>query len=639
MPGDTAEAKRRVGLDPDEAVVSFFGFIYPSKGFREFIHAANDLRESGVSSVFLIVGGAVRGEAFFRTMLGRALRGAGLVRNYELEAKQLVDELDLGDRFRFVPFTSDTAEIYRASDVVVAPSTGPELGRPVIEAAASGVPVVASGSTTGGGVLVPDTTGVLLNATDSMRLADGVAALVTDPTRRSSMGQAARAYAEESFDPVRNAERVGAIYERLAHRSARIPVLYVHHRPQLGGAPASLAELIRHLDAHYQPFVLCPDGPAAELFERAGATVFRGPVSIFSHAWDSPYEGLRWLVLGREITALPSHVRNLERLLRGANFPIVHLNDSPLLPAAAVAHRHGAKVVWHLRSALAAEGRDRRATMIAGLIDRFGDAAIAIDEDVTARFPIKLPVTIVHNSVRIPAARPDAEAAQRELGLASDRVLIGFAGFIRRQKGWPELVLAAEKLVAEGLPVQFVIIGGGVRPPEYFRTAKGRTLAALNVVTDEESAIRKLVADRGLEQYFSFLPFSSETATTFAALYIVTFPNQGVGLGRPVLEAAAHGKPAVASGSKNGAGLLINEETGILLDDPTPTAIADALRRLVIDPVLRERMGVAAFERARNAFDPARNARAVEAVYDDLIGSGSGSADARTPQAERSEER
>jgi glycosyltransferase involved in cell wall biosynthesis len=619
-PGDAVDAKLRVGVDPREPVVSFFGFIYPSKGFREFILAAHDLRETGVSAIFLIVGGAVRGEAFFNTILGRALRGAGLVRNYELEAKQLVEELQLEDRIRFVPFTSDTAEIYRASDVVVAPSTGPELGRPVIEAAASGVPVVASGSATGGGVLVPGTTGELLSVSDSMRLADGVAALLTDPDRRIAMGKAARAYAEDHFDPAQNADRVASIYRRLTQRSARTPVLYVHHRPQLGGAPASLAELIRHLDSRYEPFVLCPDGPAAELFESVGATVFRGPVSIFSHAWDSPYEGLRWLVLGREVAALPSHVRTLEGLLRRRNFPIVHLNDSPLLPAAAVAHRHGAKVVWHLRSALAAEGKDSRATMIARLIDRFGDAAIAIDEDVAARFPIDLPVSIVHNSVRIPSERPDTQAAQVELGLASDRVLIGFAGFIRRQKGWPELVLAAQQLVQEGLPVQFVIIGGGVRPPQYFKTAKGRALAALNVVTDEESAIRELVAERGLESCFSFLPFTSETAQIYAALDIVTFPNQGVGLGRPVLEAAAHGKPVVASGSRNGAGLLVNEETGILLDDPTPDAIAGALRRLVVDPALRERMGSAAFDRAQTAFDPVRNARAVEAVYDELLG-------------------
>src|SRR5207237_4176057 len=138
------------------------GFIYPSKGFHEFIEVAGTLRDRGIGASYLVVGGAVRGQEFFRTVVGRSLQLVDLTRDYESEAKDLVHELGLDDVVRFIPFTQDTTNLYQASDVVVAPSQGPELGRPVIEAAASGVPVVASGSRTGGGVVVPGQTGVLL---------------------------------------------------------------------------------------------------------------------------------------------------------------------------------------------------------------------------------------------------------------------------------------------------------------------------------------------------------------------------------------------------------------------------------------------------------------------------------------------
>ncbi len=620
-PGDPPAAKAALGLAPDRPVVSYFGFIYPSKGFHEFIEAAARLRDEGVDASYLIVGGAVRGEEFFRTVVGRSLQLADLTRDYESEAKSLVRKLGLSDVVRFVPFTQDTANLYQASDVVVAPSRGPELGRPVIEAAASGVPVVASGSRTGGGVVVPGETGVLVDDVGVDSLADSVAELLRDPERRRRLGAAARAHAEANFDPTRNARRIEAIYRRLAPVRERIPILYVHHRPQLGGAPSSLAQLIANLDDRFEPHVFCPEGPAAELFAAAGATVHTGDVSIFAHAWDSPYEGLRWLVLGREVSALPRHLRQLERLMRAHHFPLVHLNDSPLLPAARVAHRHGAKVVWHLRSALAGEGRDRRSRAIALLMERWGDAAIAIDTDVAARFPIHLPVTIVHNSVSIPSAANGGDP-RRPLDLPEDRVAIGFAGFVRRQKGWPELVEAAEILVADGLPAHFVIMGGGVRPPDYFRTIRGRALQATNLLTDEESAIKDLVAAKGLEEHFSFLPFTAQTGEIYAALDIVTFPNQGVGLGRPVLEAAMYGKPVVASGSRDGAGVLIPGETGLLLDDASPQGIAAALRLLIQDPELRESLGDSAAEHARLHFDPRVNARAVEAVYDSLLGTG-----------------
>jgi glycosyltransferase involved in cell wall biosynthesis len=617
-PGDQEAAKEALGLPSERPVVSYFGFIYPSKGFREFIEAAAQLRDAGLDASYLIVGGAVRGQEFFQTVVGRSLQLADLTRDYESEAKALVDDLGMSEVVRFIPFTQDTANLYQASDVVVAPSQGPELGRPVIEAAASGVPVVASGSRTGGGVVVPGETGLLVDDYTADTLAAAVADLLRDEERRQALGRAARAHAERNFDPARNARRIESIYRRILPRRERIPILYVHHRPQLGGAPSSLAQLIANLDERFEPHVFCPEGPAAELFAAAGATVHTGDVSIFAHAWDSPYEGLRWLVLGREVAALPPHLRQLERLMREHRFPLVHLNDSPLIAAAWVAHRHGAKVVWHLRSALAGEGRDRRSRAIAALMERWGDAAIAIDRDVAARFPIRLPLTIVHNSVS-PAASPNGDN-RASLGLPEDRVAVGFAGFVRRQKGWPELVSAAELLVEQDAPAHFVIMGGGVRPPEYFRTMRGRALAAANLLTDEESAIKELVAEKGLDRHFSFLPFTAETGEIYSALDVVTFPNQGVGLGRPVLEAATYGKPVVASGSADGAGVLLPGKTGLLLDDASPPNIAAALRLLIEAPELRARLGEAAAEHARARFDPARNARAVESVYDSLLG-------------------
>jgi glycosyltransferase involved in cell wall biosynthesis len=468
-------------------------------------------------------------------------------------------------------------------------------------------------------VLLPDETGVLLRSASAEELAVAVESLLRDGDRREGLGRAARAYAEERFDPRASADAIEAIYLRLARRPERERVLFVHHRPQLGGAPSSLAELIRHLGPRFEPHVYCPAGPAAELFAEAGAAVHTGPVSIFAHAWDSPYEGFRWLVLGREVASLPGHLRSLDRLIREQRFGIVHLNDAPLLPAAFVAHRRRCKVVWHLRSALAGGGTDLRARIITRLIDRWGDAAIAIDSDVAGGFPTRLPLTVIHNSVTSSDEPPKTDV-RRELGLPEDRLLVGYAGFVRRPKGWPELVEAARLLADADLPIHFVILGGGVRRPEYFRTLSGRVLSRLGVLTDEESAIKQLVAARGLGDRFSFLEFTPRTARIYSALDVMTFPNQGVGLGRPVLEAAAHGLPVVASGSSDGAGLLLPGETGLLLADPAPDAIAAALRLLLSDSDLRRRMGAAAREHARASFDPNANAAAVEAVYVQLLG-------------------
>jgi glycosyltransferase involved in cell wall biosynthesis len=87
-----------------------------------------------------------------------------------------------------------------------------------------------------------------------------------------------------------------------------------------------------------------------------------------------------------------------------------------------------------------------------------------------------------------------------------------------------------------------------------------------------------------------------------------------------VLEAATYGKPVVASGSAGGAGVLLPGRTGLLLENASPEQLAAALRLLVEDPELRRRLGQAAAEHARARFDPARNAEAVEHLYDQLLG-------------------
>jgi glycosyltransferase involved in cell wall biosynthesis len=259
--------------------------------------------------------------------------------------------------------------------------------------------------------------------------------------------------------------------------------------------------------------------------------------------------------------------------------------------------------------------------VVARCIDRWADIAIAIDEDVAARFPIQRPLAIIHNSVGAVdhAQALDSRAVRRKMGLPLDRLIIGYAGFIRRPKGWPELLDALRSLVDEALPVHLVVIGGGVRGHDYFATLRGKALAATGIVSDEESAIAHLVHELGLEDHVSIIPFRYRMDDFYSALDVLAFPNQGVGLGRPVLEAAAYGKPAVASGSSRGAGLLVPGETGILVPSGNQEELVCALRRLILDTELRERLGSAAARHARQHFDAGEKARRVEDIYASLL--------------------
>lgn len=391
------------------------------------------------------------------------------------------------------------------------------------------------------------------------------------------------------------------------------PILYVHHRPQASGAVRSLSLLIGALGSRWQPHALVPDGPAAEVLADAGAEVHTGPVPAFTHTWDVQYQGLRWLVLGREALALPTHLRQLDRLLRRVSPAIVHLNDSVLLPTGWLAHRRGFPVVWHLRSSLASEGVDRRSRWVSGRVAAWGDAAIAIDHDVARTFAPGLPLHVVGNPVVAEPGEP------LSLDIPPGRVTIAYVGYLRRQKGWPELLDALRLLVDDGAPVHAVVVGGGVRPEGAFRGFRGTALRAAGI-PNEELDFRRRVEELGLEDRVTLLPFTLDPSGVYRAVDIVVFPNQGSGLGRPVLEAAAYGKPVVASGSRTGAGLIRDGETGVLLREGTPEALAETLGHLVREPELRERLGGAALAHVLASFDPGVVARRVEELYEAIAG-------------------
>ena len=104
--------------------------------------------------------------------------------------------------------------LYRAADVVVAPSVWPEpLSRVILEAMALGRPVVAT-SVGGNPELVEDgVTGLLVPRGDAPALARAVTSLLHDPARRARMGEAAARRAAQVFDEERLVAELLDAYE------------------------------------------------------------------------------------------------------------------------------------------------------------------------------------------------------------------------------------------------------------------------------------------------------------------------------------------------------------------------------------------------------------------------------------------
>lgn len=110
---------------------------------------------------------------------------------------QLARQLGLGDRVHFIGFRRDLPAVMRACDLLVFPSRCDAFGLVVLEAMASGLPVITALSAGASEVVGDDSGFVLQNPDDVPALAAHLRVFSDDADLRRRMGRAARAAAEQ----------------------------------------------------------------------------------------------------------------------------------------------------------------------------------------------------------------------------------------------------------------------------------------------------------------------------------------------------------------------------------------------------------------------------------------------------------
>jgi len=124
----------------------------------------------------------------------------------------------LGERVTFAGRREDVAAVLRAADVLVHAGVVEGMPLGVIEAQASGVPVVAYRVAGIPESVVDGRTALLAEPRDAAALGRHVGALLDDPGRRRQLGAAARVHATTHHDLERQADRQAAMLDRVVGR-------------------------------------------------------------------------------------------------------------------------------------------------------------------------------------------------------------------------------------------------------------------------------------------------------------------------------------------------------------------------------------------------------------------------------------
>jgi glycosyltransferase involved in cell wall biosynthesis len=144
----------------------------------------------------------------------------------------LVRDYRVCDRVRFLGWRSDVPEILKALDIYVLASESEGMSNTILEAMASGLPVVAT--SVGGNVeLVDRSWGLLVPPYNSKSLADAISTLLGAPGKREIMGSLARQHVEEHFSVEAMARNYADVYlEIISRRMKRTGNLHERIRKQ-----------------------------------------------------------------------------------------------------------------------------------------------------------------------------------------------------------------------------------------------------------------------------------------------------------------------------------------------------------------------------------------------------------------------
>ncbi len=197
-PVDKTEVRSQLGLKADARLVAVVATLKEQKGHRYLIEALTSIvpRHPDLHVLFI-------GDGDLREELQTQIKG-----------------LNLGDQIHFLGNRSDVPELLAASDFFVLPSLWEGLPMSLLEAMATGLPIVATEVSGTVQVMIPNETGILVPPGDAGRLARAIEQLLSDPAQAQMMGAAARRRVEMEFSARKQADVHLALYRRLLSRAS-----------------------------------------------------------------------------------------------------------------------------------------------------------------------------------------------------------------------------------------------------------------------------------------------------------------------------------------------------------------------------------------------------------------------------------
>lgn len=184
-----------------------------------------------------------------------------------------------------------------------------------------------------------------------------------------------------------------------------------------------------------------------------------------------------------------------------------------------------------------------------------------------------------------------------ELGLPDRALVVGVVARLVVYKGHADLIAALPCILQAAPTTRLVFIGDG----------------------PAASDLRQQVHELGLAEHVHFLGARRDIPRLLRAFDVFVLPSHQEGLGLAIIEAMAAGLPVVATRVGGIPEVVVEEETGLLVEPRNPPGLAEAIIQLLTNPRTRRQMSIKGRQRVEAYFTAQRTAANLTALYCHLL--------------------
>jgi len=357
---------------------------------------------------------------------------------------------------------------------------------------------------------------------------------------------------------------------------------------RLLGARQSLLSLSSTLPDGIEPLVVCPgNGELTQKLQEKGVET-----EIIPHgAWRKATGHLKARVL---------QVPKIKRLLKSFRPDVIHCNEFHSTPQVAHILKRTPRKSTGPASFTSESGKNIalmshvRLTItprqIANYYMEDCDRIVAVSQNCKDLFmgrEIYDRVDVVYNGIDVDDffdAQIDRDI-RKENNWSDDEFVVGLLGLVSPRKNQMIAIEALEILREKNLPVRLLLAGDPFKSTiEYGEQVKER------------------IANPKIKDSVCWLPFQEDVRPLYQAMNANLLISAEEGFGRTIIEAGALSKPSIGSKIGGIPELIVDRETGLLVDEGNAQQLAEAIEKLYNDQQAQKQMGEAALKRVKDKF-------------------------------------